>query len=67
MIICTSLLALWFRMRAWHMQVVQQQLSQQASLHSAELSQKRTELEQAQRALVTAQDHGVQLQVLHTN
>ena len=46
-------------------QAVQQQLTQQASLHSAELSQTKAELQQAQSALASAQAHTCQLKVWH--
>lgn len=45
------------------MQGVQQQLLQQASLHSAELSQARHELQQAQGAHAAADARSFQLQV----
>ena len=45
------------------MQAVQQQLAQQASMHSAELSQTKHQLQQAQSALASAQAHSCQLQV----
>ena len=44
-------------------QAVQQQLVQQASLQSAELSQTKYDLQQAQSALASAQAHTCQLQV----
>ena len=48
---------------SWWVQVVQQQLAQQASLHSAELSQTAFELQQTKSALAAAQSHTLQLQV----
>lgn len=44
-------------------QVVQQQLVQQASLHAAELSSTGSELQQAQSAHALAEAHSSQLQV----
>lgn len=46
-------------------QVVQQQMMQQASLHSAELTQLKSELQQAKSAHASAQASACQLQVEH--